>query len=215
MEELETPRVAPRTASRRGWDFALLVLAVALLGGLGIQSLAGTLYSWWATRTVESWATSPAFAFYIQVMNAIAAPMVIALAIVMGLCIPKRLFSRGALAAASGIMVLFGLGSWAATGSPTTGLAVYLLGAAGVQVSVVVMTIAGASSLRFLAEGRVAKVGSALLHLGFLVFGYVVVALQKDAWMLPVFWVGFVLAIGGSALTFYAGGVTRALSGGR
>jgi hypothetical protein len=200
---------APASERGSGWDFALLVITVTALGGLGVQSLVGTLYSWWATRTIESWASSPAFASYISVMNVVAAPMVMVLAIVMGLCVPKRLFSRTALVIASGAMVACGLGVWAYTGSMTDGLAVYLLGAGGIQVAVVVMTAAGSRSLSYMTEGRLTKIGSGLLHLGFIVFGYVVVALQRSAWMLPAFWVAFALAIGGSALSFYAGDVAR------
>jgi hypothetical protein len=200
---------AQPTDRRSGWDFGLLVITVALLGGLGVQSLIGTLYSWWATRAVEGWSGSPAFASYIAAMNAVAAPMVIALAVVMGLCVPKRLFSRAVLAAASCAMVAIGLVVWAYTRSMADGLAVYLLGAAGIQIAVVVMTVAGARSLRYLTEGRLTKAGSGLLHLGFIAFGYVVVALQRSEWMLPVFWVAFVLTIGGSALSFYAGESSR------
>lgn len=202
----ETVPSAPPADRRSGWDFALLVTTVVLLGGLGVQSLLGTLYAWWAMRTVEGWASSPASASYISAMNLIAAPMVIALAVVMGLCVPKRLFSRTTLAVASGLMVAFGLGIWAFTGSMADGLAVYLLGAAGIQMAVVVMTVVGSASLSYMTEGRLTKIGSGLLHLGFIVFGYVVVALQRSEWMLPIFWIAFGLAIGGTALSFYAGG---------
>jgi hypothetical protein len=216
MEDVEmTPAsrepspAAPATERGSRWDFALLLTTVALLGGLGVQSLAGTLYSWWAARAIEGWADSPAFASYISTMNLVAAPMVIVLAIVMGLCVPKRLFSRSALAIACCLMIAFGLGVWALTGSMADGLAIYLLGAGGIQAAVVIMTAIGSASLSYMTEGRLTKIGSGLLHLGFIVFGYVVVALQRSEWMLPVFWIGFALAIGGSALSFYAGDVVR------
>jgi hypothetical protein len=130
---------------------------------------------------------------------------VVALVIVMGLCVPKRLFSRTALVVASGAMIAGGIVVWALTGSAADGLAVYLLGAGAIQVAVVVLTVVGPAALSYMTEGRLTKLGSGLLHLGFIVFGYVVVALQRSAWMLPVFWLGFALAVGGSALSFYAG----------
>jgi hypothetical protein len=194
---------------RSSWDFGLLLISVALLGGLGVQSLVGTMYSWWATRSIEGWATSPAFESYIDVMNRVAVPMIVGLAVVMGLCVPKRLFSRTALIGVSVIMVVAGLVAWAFTGSPSDGLAVYLLGAGGVQMAVVIMTLTGSASLSYLTEGRLTKVGSGLLHLGFIIFGYVVVALQRSPVMLLAFGVAFVLAIGGTALSFYAGEITR------
>jgi hypothetical protein len=208
--EAADPTSAPvASADRRsGWDFALMLATTALLGGLGVQSLAGTLYSWWAARTASGWSDSAAYADYIAVMNALAAPMVLALVVVMGLCVPKRLFSRAALVVASAALVASGLGVWAITGSRTDGLAIYLLGAGSLQVAVVVMTLAGAPSLRYVADARLAKVGSGLLHLGIIVFGYVIVAMQSSGWMLPVFWMALALTIGGTALSFYAGSIS-------
>jgi hypothetical protein len=189
---------------RSSWDFALMLATTALLGGLGVQSLAGTLYAWWATRSIEGWADSAAYGGYIAIMNAIAAPMVLALAIVMGLCVPKRLLARRALVGLSVAICAAGAVAWALTGSVVTGVSVYLIGAGAIQVAVVVMTASGARSVRYLTEGRLTKVGSGLLHLGFIVFGYVIVSLQSHPAMLPVFWAAFALTIGGSALSFYA-----------
>jgi hypothetical protein len=147
-------------------------------------------------------------------MNAIAAPLLAALIVVMGLCVPKRLFSRWVLVGVSALMIVLGAGAWLLTGDAATGMAAYLAGAAAIQVAVVVMTIAGSPSLTYLTEGRVTKAGSGMLHLGFIVFAYVVVALQDSRWMLAVFWAATALCLGGAALSFYAGAVTRAPAGG-
>ena len=40
---------------QRAWDFGLTVVTVALLASLGVQSFVGTLYVWWAERTVPGW----------------------------------------------------------------------------------------------------------------------------------------------------------------
>lgn len=194
-------------ARRSGWDYALMLATTALLGGLGVQSLAGTLYSLWAARAVQGWSETPAFASYIATMNAIAAPMLIALFVVMGLCVPKRLFSRGVLVGVSALMIAAGLAAWAVTRDATTGMAAYLIGAGALQVAVVVMTAAGSASLTYLTEGRVTKLGSGLLHLGFIVFAYVVVAMQASEWMLTVFWAALLLSLGGTALSFYASAI--------
>ncbi|MDY0088229.1 MAG: hypothetical protein RBS78_06780, partial [Coriobacteriia bacterium] len=80
----------------RSWDFSLTVATVALLGSLGLQSFLGTLYVWWASNALAGF---DLFGYdrFVWWMNAIAAPQVISLVIVMGLCVPKRLFSRTAL----------------------------------------------------------------------------------------------------------------------
>jgi hypothetical protein len=217
-EARETPAArapVPASARRTRWDFALMVATTALLGALGVQSLLGTLYAWWAQRSAEDWTGTTAYGGYIGVMNAIAGPLLVALIIVMGLCVPKRLFSRWVLVGVSAFMVALGVGAWLFTGDATIGMAAYLMGAAAIQVAVVMMTMVGSTSLAYLTEGRVTKVGSGMLHLGFIIFAYVVVALQKSGSMLTVFWLAAALCLGGTALSFYAGAFTRALAGER
>lgn len=205
----------PAAARRARWDFTLMVATTALLGALGVQSLLGTLYSWWAQRSAEGWAQTPAYSAYVGAMNAIAAPLLVALIVVMGLCVPKRLFSRWVLVGVSAFMVALGVSAWLLTGDATTGMAAYLLGAGAIQIAVIVMTIAGSPVLTYLTEGPVTKVGSGMLHLGLIVFAYVVIALQKSGSMLTAFWVATALCLGGTALSFYAGPFTRALAGER
>ena len=190
-------------AHLRNWDYLLTVATVVLLGTLGVQSFIGTAYVWWALTAVPGW---EAFGYprFVDVMNLIAVPQVVALVVIMGLCVPKRLFDRTALVAVSGAMVLVGVVAWAVTGSATTGLAVYLALAALIQVGVVALTVAGVRGPSYLTEGRLVKTGSGLLHLGFIVFAYVVVALQGSAFMLPVFWLATVLTIVGTLMSFYA-----------
>lgn len=187
----------------RSWDWALMVLTVALLSALGVQSIAGTAYTWWAQRTVPGWEQT-GYGGFVTAMNLAAAPVVIALVVVAGLCVPKRLFSRRSLITLSAAMALAGAASWAVTGSLATGVAAWLLAAGAIQVTVVIMTVAGSGGLSYLREGRLTRVGSGLLHLGFIVLGYLIVALQDSGWMLPAFALCFVLTMGGSALTFYA-----------
>jgi hypothetical protein len=197
-------RVEPPAVLARGWDFALTVITVVSLGGIGAQSFIGTLYVWWAGTTLPAWETGAGYAAFVRTMNALAAPQIVLLVIVMGLCVPKRLFSRSALVVASALMVCAGLVVWALTRSLATGLAAYLMLAALIQVAVVVMTVAGARAPSYLTEGRLTKTGSGLLHLGFIVFAIVIVVLQNSTFMLPVFYTSAVLTIVGTALSFYA-----------
>ena len=189
---------------QRTWDFALTIVTVVVLGLLGVQSFVGTGYVWWAERSIPQWETGPGYAAYVALMNEIAAPLLVALVVAMGLCVPKRLFGRRALIGVSASMVAAGLVAVAAARSLVYGLAIYLALAALIQVAVVVLTIAGVRGPSYLTEGRLTKTGSGLLHLGFILFALVVVALQKSPWMLPVFSASTLLSIGGTALSFYA-----------
>jgi hypothetical protein len=189
---------------QRTWDFALTVITVVLLAALGVQSFIGTIWVLFAERTIVGWAQGPGYASYVATMNAIAAPLVLALVVVMGLCVPKRLFSRRLLIGVSLAMVVAGVAAGLATSSLGLGLAVYLGLAAAIQVAVVVMTVAGVRGPSYLTEGRLTKTGSGLLHLGFIVFGIVIVALQSSTLMLPVFSASAVLVTAGTAMAFYA-----------
>ncbi len=200
MPEREETR---RDVLRRTWDFSLTVVTVVLLGSLGVQSFIGTLYAWWAQQTIPSW-EQVGYGDYVTLMNLIAAPQVVALIVVMGLCVPKRLFSRKALVGVSVGMLAAGVVVWVVTKDLTAGLAVYLLLAALIQVAVIALTVAGVQAPSYITEGRLTKTGSGLLHLGIVLFAFVVVALQRSGWMLPVFWTATMLTIGGTVLSFYA-----------
>lgn len=197
---------------RTAWDFALMMATVVLLGALGVQSLVGTLYAWWAYRTQPGWETTgyPAF---VTAMNAVAAPLAVALVLVMGLCVPKRLFERRVLLWASILGVVIGVGAGVLARSVQIGLSFYLGFAALLQVAVVVLTVAGTGGLVYMSEGRIAKAGSGLLHLGFIMFALTVVAWQDSSLMLPAFIVSTLLLAGGSAMSFYARGVLSEPSG--
>jgi len=193
---------------QRAWDFGLTVITVALLAGLGLQSFLGTIYVWWMQRTVPNWEVTSSSA-YISTMNLIAAPMLILLVVAMGLCVPKRLLSRRALVVVSVLMVIAGVAAGIVAGSLGAAVTVYLSLAALIQVAVVALTAAGARGPSYLTEGRLTRLGSGLLHLGFIMFGIVVAGLQRSPFMLTVFWVSTVLMVGGSMLSFYADRLTR------
>lgn len=75
---------------QRAWDYALTVTTVILLALLGVQSFLGTIYVWWAQTANPAW-EQVGYASFVRTMNAIAAPQVVLLVVVMGLCVPKRL----------------------------------------------------------------------------------------------------------------------------
>jgi hypothetical protein len=101
-------------------------------------------------------------------------------------------------------MVAVGVVVWLATGELAEGLAAYLALAALIQVAVIALTIAGTRAPSYLTEGRLTKTGSGLLHLGFILFAIVVVALQNSTFMLPVFWTAAALSVLGTILSFYS-----------
>jgi uncharacterized Tic20 family protein len=200
--DLEEPQ--PRSV-RAGWDFTLMVATIALLALLGAQSLLGALYTWWAQRGTPDWTNSAGYASYVSVMNAIAAPLIVAVVVVIGLCVPKRMFERRVLLAVSAAMVALGGVYGLVERSLTKGMAAYLVAATALQIAAVVLTLRRSGPIAYLTEGR-RRLGSALLHLGFILTCLVVVALQDSALMLPVFYGAALLLVGGSVMSFYARG---------
>lgn len=188
---------------QRSWDFGLTIITVLLLGSLGVQSFIGTAYVWWAQYSIPGF-DQFGYPGFVSTMNAIAAPQVVALVVVMGLCVPKRLFSRQALLVVSAAMVAVGIVTALVTGSIAQGMGAYLALAALIQVAVVVLTAAGAKGPSYLTEGRLTKLGSGLLHLGFIVFAFIIALLQRSQALMPTFWVATVLTMGGTLLSFYA-----------
>jgi hypothetical protein len=182
-----------------------MVATLVLLALLGVQSIVGTSYAWWAERSITGWEQID-YAGYVAAMNVAAAPLVVALVVVLGLCVPKRILSRYWLVGVSAALVAAGVAGALATGSLTTGLAVYLMLASLLQLAVVVVTFLGVGArVSYLTEGRLVKTGSGLLHMGFLLFALVVVALQQSPWMLLVFWLSALCIAVGTMLSFYAG----------
>ena len=192
---------------QRTWDFSLTVITVLLLAALGVQSFVGTLVTWWSIRMIPAWEQSAGYTAYVAIMNQIAAPLIVALVVAMGLCVPKRLFSRRLLVWVSAAMVAVGVAAGVVTSSLSAGLTVYLLLSAAIQLGVVIMTVAGVRGPSYLTEGRLTKTGSGLLHLGFIVFTIVVVSLQASQAMAPVFWFSAVLVTVGTVLSFYANSI--------
>jgi hypothetical protein len=189
---------------QKQWDYILMVLTVVLLGSLGVQSFLGTIYVWWASANGPQ-LRGHGYATFVWWMNAIAAPQVIALVIVMGLCVPKRLFNRNGLIAVSAGMAVVGLAAWAGHGQ----LLVRARRLPGPRRAHPgrrrrAHRSRGARGPSYLTEGRLVKTGSGLLHLGIIVFAIVVVALQGSAFMLPVFWAATALTLAGTGLAFYA-----------
>ena len=189
---------------QRTWDFGLTVLTVILLGSLGLQSFIGTLWVWYSETAVSGWEQGPGYAGYVSWMNLLAAPQVVVLVVVMGLCVPKRLFSRTGLLAVSVAMLFAGVVTGLLTKDLGSALTVYLALAAVIQVAVVALTVAGVRGPSYLTNGRLTKTGSGLLHLGFILFAIVVVSLQHSSQVLPVFTASAVLVTAGTVLAFYA-----------
>jgi hypothetical protein len=195
----------------RSYDYVLAIISIVLLATIGVVSLYGTGFSWLSSLRSPEWTQTFLYSQYLDNMNRTAAPFVLALVIVLGLCIPKRLFSRRRMLLVSAAMVAASL-VIALVFEPLWGLGFLLAVGTVIQTVVVILTIFRVGSLRFEREGFLASLGSGLLHLGFVVFLFDFILLQGFSSHIAIFWVSAVLISLGSLLSFYSSEISRLFS---
>lgn len=194
----------------KNYDFFLALISILLLALIGIVSLYGTSYSWLASLDNPDWTRSFLYSYYLERMNSAAAPLVIALIIALGLCIPKRIFSRIKMLLVSGLILALGLLFYLFF-EPLHGLAFILLAGITIQLTVVILIFFRARILHFEREGLLASLGSSLLHLGFVAFLFDFILLQESPYHLSIFWISTGFITFGSALSFYSTEISRIL----
>ncbi len=195
----------------KNYDFFLALISILLLALIGTVSLYGTGYSWLASLNDPDWTSSFLYSWYLERMNNIAAPLVILLVIVLGLCIPKRLLSRTMMLLVSGLILAFGF-SLALLSQPLHGLAFILAIGIIIQLIVLILLILRVGVLHFEREGFLASFGSSLLHLGFVAFLADFILLQDWYYHLTIFWISASLIVLGSIFSFYSSEITKTLS---
>ena len=179
-----------------GWDIVLTLLTAVTLMLFGVLCLWG-MFHYKFNSGEATWS----IAAYQQMMNKLSAPLVIALILWLVLCIPKRIFTRKVLIAYSAA-ILVGAVAAALLADFTAALGYPLLLSALLQTVILVLVIAGAR-LHFSRHGTAVRIGSSLIHLGFVLFCIDLVLLRGSPWHLPLFWVGTVFMTAGCLLTFY------------
>ncbi len=204
---LQGPAPTPGPRGRR-YDFALLLAAVALLLLLGLLALAGTAYAYLVSLSDPRWSETPLYEAYLRRMNSLAYPLVAGLLLTLALCIPRRILRRRSLALTSAAVLAAAAAAGLAWG-PRSGLAALLLAGALLQGAVLVATVRRAGTLVWEREGQAARLGSALLHLGFVLFVLTVVV-EKPGRLFGLPWPGQPPGLFGTAATLMMAGIVLA-----
>ncbi len=163
---------------------------------------------------------------YLEKMNNLVSPYVIALLLALGICVPKRLFSAKGLTIAAILMIVATIGVSVIADS-IIALAVVLYISFALQLVVFILVMSG-MKLHFEKTGYWMRVGSSLIHLGFIIFvldflflkeGLVIDSYNifidlnplnaidpsiKTRTHLVIFWISTVMMSVGCLLTFYA-----------
>jgi len=179
-----------------GWDIILTLLTSLTLMLYGVLCLYG-MFFYKVNSPLPGWS----IAAYQQMMNRLATPLVLLLILWLVLCIPKRLFSRKVLYGYSAAILAAAAVAWGVSDFVTAlGLALVL--SSILQTVILVLVLAGAR-LRFSRRGLPVRIGSSLIHLGFVLLCVDLVLLQGSPWHIPLFWVGTIFMTLGSIITFY------------
>jgi hypothetical protein len=192
-------------------DFALLLATVGVLFALSVLCV----YAMFAFKFAAIHQLPPAAKLaYLERMNAAVAPFIIALILLLGVCVPKRLLptrTLGWLAAALALAcaaVSLALGIRA-------GLLLVLAVSLLLQLLVLALAVAGSERLNFARSGYWLRVGSSLIHLGLILFVLDLLLYRYQALHLFLFWVTTGATVLRMLFCFYAQGLVRVLRGRR
>lgn len=187
----------------RRYDLALILVTAGLLLALGALCVYGTAHSFLASRADPEWTATAAYERYLGRMNGLAYPLVAGLVLTMGLCIPKRLIPPR-LQTPAGATLLALAAAASAAGGPRAGLAAVMLVSLVLQAAVTALALARSPRLFFERAAHGARLGSALLHLGFVLVAVDLAVLNDSPWHMALFWAAAVLMMAGTALAFYS-----------
>jgi hypothetical protein len=181
-------------------DYYLILATVGVLFAISVICVYGMFYFKFASLQQLPPAEKMA---YMNTMNIVIAPFVIALILLLGICVPKRLLPGrqlnwfGAALAVVCTAVSFRLGIKA-------GLMVVLIASLLLQLVVLGMAVAGSKHLHFEKSGYWVRVGSSLIHLGLILFVLDLFLYRHQVLHLILFWVTTGASVLGMLCCFYA-----------
>ncbi|MFZ5758470.1 MAG: hypothetical protein ACOY32_02420 [Thermodesulfobacteriota bacterium] len=185
---------------KSSWDFSLILATVAVLFIISLICVAAMFYFKFAG--IQQLPAADKIV-YMERMNRLVSPFLIALILLLGICVPKRLLpvvwlNRFAmLLAGVGVVVFF----W-------QGMKIALLGVLGaslvLQLVVCALSAAGSQALHFEKNGYWHRLGSSLIHLGVLLFVLDLFFYRHPGLHLALFWVTTGATVSGMLFCFYA-----------
>jgi len=193
--------------AKTNYDFYLILATTVVLFVISAICIYGMFY--FKLAQVNQLATT-AKINYMNAMNSVLAPFLIALIVLLGICVPKRLLPTVWLNRFSVLLVLCAIVA-ALIVDVQMSLVLVLVVSLVLQVVVLLMACAGSTELNFEKKGYWVRVGSSLLHLGLIVcvldfFFYRYLTLH-----LVLFWITTVSLSLGMVFCFYAESFSRLL----
>lgn len=145
---------------------------------------------------------------YMDSMNTVLAPFLIALIVLLGICVPKRLLPTSWLNWFSLVLVLLACAAGFIWGLKAS-LAFVLMVSCVLQMVVLFMALAGSKELNFEKRGYWVRVGSSLLHLGLILFTLDLFFYRYQVLHQVLFWITTISVLVGMVFCFYAESFSR------
>jgi len=190
---------------KSNYDFYLILATTVVLFIISVICIYGMFY--FKLAQVNQ-LTAVAKDNYMNTMNRVLAPFLIALIVLLGICVPKRLLPTVWLNRFSVMLVVFAIVA-GLIGDVKVSLVLVLAVSLVLQVVVLIMACAGSTELNFEKKGYWVRVGSSLLHLGLIVFVLDFFFYRSLTLHLVLFWITTVSLLLGMVFCFYAESFSR------
>jgi len=190
---------------KSNYDFYLILATTVVLFIISVICIYGMFY--FKLAQVNQ-LTAVAKVNYMNTMNRVLAPFLIALIVLLGICVPKRLLPTVWLNRFSVMLVVFAIVA-GLIGDVKVSLVFVLAVSLVLQVVVLIMACAGSTELNFEKKGYWVRVGSSLLHLGLIVFVLDFFFYRSLTLHLVLFWITTVSLLLGMVFCFYAESFSR------
>jgi hypothetical protein len=196
---------------KTSYDFYLILATATVLAIISGICVYGMFYFKFAQLQQMAPAVKVA---YMERMNLVVSPFIIALILLLAVCVPKRLlptvwlnrFALALLGVIGVVVALFGV---------VIALKVALSVTLILQLVVLGLALAGNQRLHFERKGYWLRVGSSLLHLGLILFILDLFFYKYRVLHLALFWVTTVATVLGMIGCFYSPALAALVKGGR
>ncbi|MEJ2690196.1 MAG: hypothetical protein P8130_09650 [Deltaproteobacteria bacterium] len=197
-----------KVTKKTSYDFYLILATVAVLFVISVICVYGMFYFKWA----QIQQMPPALKMqYMDRMNLVVSPFVIALILVLSICVPKRLLPVEKLNWFALFLVLI-VPVVAIGWGVEQALLVVLLASLLLQVVVLSLALLGSQRLNFEKSGYWLRVGSSLIHLGIILFILDLFLFRLHGLHLVLFWLTTGATVLGMIFSFYSQGVASLLT---
>jgi hypothetical protein len=194
---------------KSSYDFYLILATALVLFAISAISIYGMFYF----KFAQIQQMAPALKLsYMNRMNSFVTPFIIILILLLGICVPKRLLPTAWLNRVTVLMV----GTAVLTAFLTdikTSLLVILGASLFLQVVVLVLALAGSKNLNFHKKGYWVRLGSSLIHLGFILLVLDLLLYKREVLHLFLFWITTGASVAGMLFCFYADLVVGLITG--